>query len=67
MPHKRTTPKIFYRAKELRHEMTPAEAKLWAYLRAKTIGRTRMRPPVGARYIVPLPLLFLRRFFQHGC
>lgn len=34
MPHKRTTPKIFQRAKELRHEQTPAEAKLWAYLRA---------------------------------
>jgi very-short-patch-repair endonuclease len=34
MQHKRTTPKIFHRAKELRHEMTPAEAKLWAYLRA---------------------------------
>jgi len=34
MPHKRTTPKIFNRAKELRHEQTPAEAKLWAYLRA---------------------------------
>jgi very-short-patch-repair endonuclease len=34
MQHNRTTPKIFHRAKELRHEMTPAEAKLWAYLRA---------------------------------
>src|SRR3972149_136223 len=33
MPHKRTTPKIFHRAKELRSEMTPAEAKLWTYLR----------------------------------
>ena len=34
MPHKRTTPKIFQRAKGLRHDMTPAEAKLWVYLRA---------------------------------
>ena len=34
MQHKRTTPPIFHRAKELRREMTPAEAKLWAYLRA---------------------------------
>ncbi len=34
IPHKRTTPKIFYRAKELRHEQTPAEGRLWAYLRA---------------------------------
>ncbi len=34
---KRTTPKMMHRAGELRHEQTPAEAKLWAYLRA---GRT---------------------------
>ncbi len=34
MPHQRTTPKIFQRAKELRHEMTLAEAKLWVCLRA---------------------------------
>jgi len=27
--HKRTTPKIFARAKELRHNPTPAERKLW--------------------------------------
>jgi very-short-patch-repair endonuclease len=31
---KLTTPKIMRRAGELRHEQTPAEAKLWAYLRA---------------------------------
>ena len=30
---KRTTPKIMHRAGELRKEQTPAEAKLWAYLR----------------------------------
>jgi len=34
MPHKRTSPEIFYRAKETRHESTPAEARLWVYLRA---------------------------------
>ncbi len=30
---KRSTPKIMHRAGELRKEPTPAEAKLWAYLR----------------------------------
>ncbi|KAF0106406.1 MAG: putative restriction endonuclease-like [Anaerolineaceae bacterium] len=34
MRHKRTTPALFHRAKELRRKMTPAEIKLWAYLRA---------------------------------
>ena len=33
MPHRRTTPKIFHRAKALRRALTPAERKLWAYLR----------------------------------
>lgn len=33
MHHKRTTPKIFYRAKELRRATTPAERKLWKRLR----------------------------------
>lgn len=32
--HKRTTPKIFGRAKKLHRNMTPPEAKLWARLRA---------------------------------
>ena len=32
--HKRTTPKIFGRAKELHRNMTEPEAKLWARLRA---------------------------------
>jgi very-short-patch-repair endonuclease len=31
---KRTRPKMMHRAGELRGEQTPAEAKLWAYLRA---------------------------------
>jgi very-short-patch-repair endonuclease len=31
--HKRTTPKIFHRARELRHNKTPEEEKLWARLR----------------------------------
>ncbi len=33
MPPKRTTPKMMHRAGELRKELTPAEIKLWAYLR----------------------------------
>jgi very-short-patch-repair endonuclease len=33
MPHKRTTPKIFHRAKALRRGMTPAERTLWKHLR----------------------------------
>jgi very-short-patch-repair endonuclease len=35
---KRSTPKIIHRAAELRKDQTPAEAKLWAYLR---LHRTR--------------------------
>jgi len=33
MPPKRSTPKILHRAGELRKQTTPAEKKLWAYLR----------------------------------
>ena len=33
MPHKRTSPLIFRRAKVLRRSQTPAERKLWARLR----------------------------------
>ncbi len=33
MPHKRTTLKIFHRAKELRRATTPAERTLWKRLR----------------------------------
>ncbi len=34
MPAKRSTPQMMHRAWELRREMTDAETKLWAYLRA---------------------------------
>ena len=40
---KRTTPKIFARAKELHREMTPAEAKLWKHLRAHRMGDVHFR------------------------
>ncbi len=32
--HRRTTPKVFARAKELHRSMTEAEARLWSHLRA---------------------------------
>jgi very-short-patch-repair endonuclease len=41
--HKRTTPKIFERAKELHRNMSPAEAKLWKYLRAHQMGDVHFR------------------------
>jgi very-short-patch-repair endonuclease len=31
--HRRTTPKVFAHSKELRHNLTPAEHKLWIALR----------------------------------
>jgi very-short-patch-repair endonuclease len=42
--HKRTTPKIFKRAKELRRDMTPVELKLHAHLRAHRMGGVHFRP-----------------------
>jgi len=42
--HKRTTPKIFARAKQLRREMTPAEIKLYGHLRAHRMGGVHFRP-----------------------
>ena len=41
--HKRTTPKIFGHAKELHRNPTPAEAKLWAQLRAHRLGNIHFR------------------------
>jgi very-short-patch-repair endonuclease len=40
---KRTTPKVFKRAKELRRNQTQAESKLWAYLRRKRIDGVKFR------------------------
>jgi very-short-patch-repair endonuclease len=44
MKHRRTTPKIFKRAKELRRDMTPFEIKLHAHLRAHRMGGVHFRP-----------------------
>lgn len=41
--HKRTTPKIFGRAKQLHRNMSPAEAKLWKHLRAHRMGDVHFR------------------------
>jgi len=41
--HKRTTPKIFGRAKALHRNMSPAEAKLWKHLRAHRMGDVHFR------------------------
>ena len=40
---KRTTPKIFRRAKELQRNLTEAETKLWAHLRAHRMGNVHFR------------------------
>jgi very-short-patch-repair endonuclease len=41
--HKRTTPKIFGRAKQLHRNMSPAEEKLWKHLRAHRMGDVHFR------------------------
>ena len=41
--HKRTTPKIFGRAKALHRNMSPAEARLWKHLRAHRMGDIHFR------------------------
>ncbi len=43
MPPKRSTPKILHQAGELRKETTPAEKKLWAYLRLMREDGIRFR------------------------
>jgi very-short-patch-repair endonuclease len=41
--HKRTTAKIFARAKELSRDPTPAEEKLWTHLRTHRMGDVHFR------------------------
>lgn len=43
MIRKRTTPKIFHRAQELRHMQTPEEAKLWERLRNHQLAGVKFR------------------------
>jgi very-short-patch-repair endonuclease len=52
MPHpRRSTPKIMHQAGELRTELTPAERKLWAYLRGDRIGVNFRRQHAIGKYI----------------
>ncbi len=41
--HKRTTPKLFERAKALRRDMTEAESRLWKHLRAHRMDDVHFR------------------------
>jgi len=43
MPVKRSNPKTMHRAGELRKELTPAERKLWAYLRGDKLNGVNFR------------------------
>jgi very-short-patch-repair endonuclease len=43
MPAKRSNPKAMRRAGELRHEPTPTERKLWAYLRGNKLNGVNFR------------------------
>ena len=43
MPPKRSNPKTMHRAGELRKELTPAEKKLWAYLRGDKLNGVNFR------------------------
>ena len=43
MPAKRATPKGYQHARELRKVLTPAEAKLWAYLRGSKLNGAKFR------------------------
>jgi very-short-patch-repair endonuclease len=46
----RTTAAIHQHAKDLRRDQTPAERRLWAYLRGKQLGgfRFRRQHPIGS-------------------
>jgi len=51
--HKRTTPKVFGHAKQLHRNMTPAESKLWAHLRAHRMKNVHFRNQHAiANYVV---------------
>ena len=43
MPAKRSAPKGYEHARELRKALTPAEAKLWAYLRGSKLKGAKFR------------------------
>jgi very-short-patch-repair endonuclease len=43
MPPRRTTPKGYELARKLRRQLTPAESKLWAYLRGNRLNGVSFR------------------------
>ena len=47
--HLRIRPEINQRSRELRHPLTPAEAKLWSVLRGRNLGmyKFRRQHPIG--------------------
>lgn len=51
MPPRRTTPKGYKNARALRKELTPAERKLWAYLRGDKLGVNFRRQHAIGNYI----------------
>lgn len=51
MPSRRTTPKGYDRARKLRKEPTPAEARLWAHIRNDQLGVSFRRQHAIGNYI----------------
>lgn len=51
MPPRRTTPKGYEKARQLRKELTPAERKLWAVLRNDQLGVSFRRQHAIGPYI----------------
>lgn len=51
MPPRRTTPKGYENARKLRKALTPAERKLWAYLRGDKLGVNFRRQYAVGNYI----------------
>lgn len=51
MPAKRAAPNGYQHARELRKEPTPAEAKLWAYLRKDQLGVNFRRQHAIGKYV----------------
>jgi very-short-patch-repair endonuclease len=51
MPPRRTTPKGYEKARELRKELTPTERKLWVYLRGDNLGVNFRRQHAIGNYI----------------
>lgn len=52
MPPRQATPKMQRRAAELRHNLTPAERKLWAVLRNDQLGISFRRQHAIGSYVV---------------